>query len=114
MCVCVIIIITTILKYLFELACTGAVRRHLWIDLSLSISVSVKYRGRASHAAAFPWEGVNALDAAVMCYQGISNMRQQFKPSWRVNGNVVGIFSLSFFLFPFVCVSLVVVFFQRI
>ncbi|XP_025099822.1 peptidase M20 domain-containing protein 2-like [Pomacea canaliculata] len=47
--------------------------------------VSVKYRGRASHAAAFPWEGVNALDAAVMCYQGISNMRQQFKPSWRVN-----------------------------
>ena len=32
--------------------------------------VNITYRGRASHAAAFPWEGINALDAAVMAYHG--------------------------------------------
>ncbi|KAK3091322.1 hypothetical protein FSP39_018916 [Pinctada imbricata] len=48
--------------------------------------VKVKYLGKASHAAAFPWEGINALDAAVTCYQTISNLRQQMKPTWRVHG----------------------------
>ena len=46
----------------------------------------VKYRGKAAHAAAFPWEGVNALDAAVNAYTAVSHMRQQLKPSWRVHG----------------------------
>ncbi|KAL5010057.1 hypothetical protein ScPMuIL_012362 [Solemya velum] len=49
-------------------------------------SVTVTFHGKASHAAAFPWDGVNALDAAVMCYQTISCMRQQFRPTWRVHG----------------------------
>lgn len=48
--------------------------------------VTVKYHGKASHAAAFPWEGVNALDAAVLCYTSVSNLRQQFMPTWRVHG----------------------------
>lgn len=48
--------------------------------------VTVKYHGHAVHAAAFPWQGVNALDAAVLCYQTVSCMRQQMKPTWRVHG----------------------------
>eukprot|EP00118_Oscarella_pearsei_P016206 m.152986 g.152986 ORF g.152986 m.152986 type:complete len:396 (+) comp38610_c0_seq4:663-1850(+) len=53
----------------------------------LSVSgVQVTYKGKASHAAAFPWEGVNALDAAVAAYTGISMMRQQMKPTWRAHG----------------------------
>lgn len=48
--------------------------------------VIVKYHGHAVHAAAFPWQGVNALDAAVLCYQTVSCMRQQMKPTWRVHG----------------------------
>ena len=48
--------------------------------------LAVTYRGKAAHAAAFPWEGVNALDAAVMAYTAISALRQQMKPSWRVHG----------------------------
>ena len=52
--------------------------------LSLSLG-KVTYRGRAAHAAAAPWEGVNALDAAVSAYTGLSMLRQQMKPSWRVN-----------------------------
>ena len=51
-----------------------------------SCSVTVKYLGKAAHASAFPWDGVNALDAAVLCYQNVSCLRQQFKPDWRVSG----------------------------
>ncbi|KAG7269816.1 hypothetical protein CRUP_027159 [Coryphaenoides rupestris] len=48
-------------------------------------TVVVKYHGKASHAAAFPWEGVNALDAAVLAYNNLSVLRQQLKPDWRVH-----------------------------
>ena len=46
----------------------------------------ITFTGKSSHAAAFPWDGINALDAAVMCYQSISVLRQQMKPTWRVHG----------------------------
>lgn len=48
--------------------------------------LSIKYHGKASHAASYPWEGLNALDAAVACYTNISLLRQQMKPAWRVHG----------------------------
>ena len=48
--------------------------------------LSVTYTGKASHAGAFPWEGINALDAAVLAYNSISVLRQQMKPTWRVHG----------------------------
>ncbi|XP_009895884.2 xaa-Arg dipeptidase [Dryobates pubescens] len=48
--------------------------------------VTVKYYGKASHAAAYPWEGVNALDAAVLAYNNLSVLRQQMKPTWRAHG----------------------------
>ncbi|XP_052781957.1 xaa-Arg dipeptidase-like [Mya arenaria] len=47
--------------------------------------LEIVYTGKASHAAGYPWEGVNALDAAVTCYQGISFLRQQCKPDWRIH-----------------------------
>ena len=49
-------------------------------------NLEVTYTGKAAHAAAFPWEGVNALDAAVMAYTSVSVLRQQMKPAWRVHG----------------------------
>ncbi|KAJ8314573.1 hypothetical protein KUTeg_006723, partial [Tegillarca granosa] len=49
-------------------------------------TVTVTFHGHAVHAAAFPWQGVNALDAAVLCYQNVSCMRQQMKPTWRISG----------------------------
>ena len=48
--------------------------------------VVVSFSGRAAHAAAFPWEGVNALDAAVLSYNAISMLRQQIKPTWMAHG----------------------------
>jgi len=50
------------------------------------VNLQVTFHGKAAHAAAFPWEGVNALDAAVMAYNNISVLRQQMKPTWRVHG----------------------------
>ena len=52
--------------------------------LALAV-LKVIFTGKASHAAAFPWEGVNALDAAVLAYNSISVLRQQMKPTWRVH-----------------------------
>ncbi|KAI8977509.1 hypothetical protein BDF20DRAFT_875284 [Mycotypha africana] len=50
--------------------------------------VRVEFFGKASHAAAAPWEGVNALDALIQVWNGISMMRQQLLPTDRVHGIV--------------------------
>ncbi|XP_072167991.1 xaa-Arg dipeptidase-like [Diadema setosum] len=54
-----------------------------------SESMNVHFTGRAAHAASGPWMGLNALDAAVMFYNSVSVMRQQFKPDWRVHGTFI-------------------------
>ncbi|OQV01182.1 hypothetical protein CLAIMM_06581 isoform 1 [Cladophialophora immunda] len=48
----------------------------------------VEYRGRQAHAAGEPWNGVNALDAAVSAYNSVSMLRQQMRPDERVHGVV--------------------------
>lgn len=45
---------------------------------------------RSAHAGAQPWEGQNALDAAVLAYNAIAVLRQQIKPTHRVHGIVEG------------------------
>jgi len=44
------------------------------------------FKGKASHAAAFPDQGINALDAGVLFYNAVSAMRQQMKEEARVHG----------------------------
>ncbi|GFR84976.1 peptidase M20 domain-containing protein 2-like [Elysia marginata] len=46
---------------------------------------TANFHGRASHAAGYPWEAVNALDAAVLAYMNVSALRQQMRPEWRVH-----------------------------
>jgi amidohydrolase len=46
----------------------------------------IEYHGKNAHAAAAPWDGVNALDAMVMAYNGISVLRQQMRGTDRVHG----------------------------
>ncbi|KAJ7178050.1 hypothetical protein C8R46DRAFT_1075685 [Mycena filopes] len=48
--------------------------------------IQVEYFGHTAHAALSPWEGRNALDAAVLGYNNISALRQQLKPTHRVHG----------------------------
>ncbi|KAJ7178012.1 hypothetical protein C8R46DRAFT_1346276 [Mycena filopes] len=49
-------------------------------------TLQVEYFGHTAHAALSPWEGRNALDAAVLGYNNISALRQQLKPTNRVHG----------------------------
>lgn len=53
---------------------------------SLYLTVSIL----SAHAAAAPWEGINALDAAFLAYSSISVLRQQIKPDHRVHGIIEG------------------------
>lgn len=47
---------------------------------------TVQFYGRNAHAAARPQDGINALDALVMAYNGVSMLRQQLAPDCRVHG----------------------------
>ncbi|KAH0027970.1 hypothetical protein KCU78_g3790, partial [Aureobasidium melanogenum] len=46
----------------------------------------VEYFGKEAHAAAAPWEGINALDALITAYTAISCLRQQTQPGDIVQG----------------------------
>jgi amidohydrolase len=48
--------------------------------------VWVDYHGRAAHAAAFPYKGRNALDAAVLGYVNVAALRQHIRPDERIHG----------------------------
>jgi amidohydrolase len=50
------------------------------------IQLDVRMTGRAAHASAFPWRGINALDAIVGGYVNVSMLRQQLHPTDRVHG----------------------------
>ena len=47
---------------------------------------SVEFFGKASHAAASPEQGINALDAVVLGYTGIGALRQQVRSDARIHG----------------------------
>jgi amidohydrolase len=51
--------------------------------------VKVTFTGKPAHAAAAPWEGINALDAVVSAYVNISMLRQQILPTQKIHGVIV-------------------------
>lgn len=55
-------------------------------DLIASHKFRVEFRGVTAHAAGEPWNGVNALDAAVAAYNNVSMLRQQIRPDERMHG----------------------------
>lgn len=69
---------------------TGALHSTTLASSLAMQSISVEYFGHTAHAAAAPWEGQNALDAAFLAYSGVSILRQQIKPDHRVHGVVDG------------------------
>jgi amidohydrolase len=48
--------------------------------------VEVTYHGRAAHASAMPYRGLNALDAVVAAYQSVAQLRQHIRQSERIHG----------------------------
>lgn len=55
------------------------------------ISKTVTFRGRASHAAAAPWDGANALNAASLALSAIGLMRETFHDNdcVRIHTNII-------------------------
>lgn len=45
----------------------------------------VEFRGKTAHAAGEPWNGTNALDAAVAAYNNVAILRQQIRPDERIH-----------------------------
>lgn len=50
------------------------------------IRLNLHFEGKPSHAAAYPEEGVNALDAVIQTFNSINAMRQQLKSDVRIHG----------------------------
>lgn len=50
------------------------------------VKVRFAFFGRAAHAAAYPEEGINALDGVIQTFNGIAALRQQLRDDVRVHG----------------------------
>lgn len=49
-------------------------------------AITFEFHGRAAHAAASPFEGVNALDAMIQLFNGVNALRQQVRSDARIHG----------------------------
>jgi amidohydrolase len=56
---------------------------HPWLGVR---QVAVTYHGLSAHASMMPFMGRNALDAAVLAYTGVAQLRQHMLPDDRVHG----------------------------
>lgn len=52
-------------------------------------AVTIAFRGQAAHAAADPYNGINALDAIILTFNGINALRQHVKTDARFHGIIV-------------------------
>lgn len=53
--------------------------------LIANVKLQVDFNGKPAHAGAAPWNGLNALDAAVATYTSVSMLRQHMRPDERIN-----------------------------
>jgi amidohydrolase len=51
--------------------------------------IQFTFTGKASHAAAAPQEGINALDAVLLLFNSVHALRQQLKEDARIHGIIV-------------------------
>jgi amidohydrolase len=49
-------------------------------------AIQFDFKGKASHAASAPEEGINALDAAILTFNGINALRQHITSDVRIHG----------------------------
>ncbi|MFA5366962.1 MAG: M20 family metallopeptidase [Dehalococcoidia bacterium] len=50
------------------------------------ITLDVEFTGKAAHAAASPQEGINALEAMILSFNGINSLRQHINERARIHG----------------------------
>ncbi len=52
-------------------------------------AIQFEFFGKTAHAASHPWEGVNALDAALVTMNAVNAMREHMLPTSRVHGVII-------------------------
>jgi amidohydrolase len=57
-----------------------------WAPHIATTRIEVAMRGKAAHAAAAPWDGINALDGIVSAYTAVAALRQHLRPGEKVHG----------------------------
>jgi amidohydrolase len=66
----------------------GKVADSVLVRTNAYMNFKVEYFGKEAHAAAAPWEGVNALDALITAYNALSVLRQQTMPGDIIQGHI--------------------------
>ena len=66
----------------------GFDRTILHQDLLGIVRGTFEFHGKASHASADPWEGINALDGCIAMFNAVAMLRQQVRPDCRIHGIV--------------------------
>lgn len=70
--------------------CTHPSDQNLMSNVSLAMeALEFEFFGKTAHAAGAPWEGINALDAAINMFNLVNASRQQLRPDARVHGIIV-------------------------
>src|SRR2546428_213191 len=67
----------------------GRCGTQVWRPTLGIIKVKAEFYGKATHAASWPWRGVNALNAVIQLFVALDQMRQQLRPDARVHGIIV-------------------------
>jgi amidohydrolase len=57
-----------------------------WMSTIAVQQLKATWHGQSAHAAAHPWDGRNALDAAVLGYMNVAALRQHIRPEERLHG----------------------------
>ncbi|EIN04502.1 amidohydrolase [Punctularia strigosozonata HHB-11173 SS5] len=66
----------------------GNVRDAALVSTAALSRFKVEYFGKEAHAAAAPWEGINALDGLITAYTALSVLRQQTMPGDIIQGHI--------------------------
>ncbi len=66
----------------------GGIKNNTKLIVLAVDGLEFSYKGKAAHAAAAPYEGINALDAVILLFTSVNALRQQLKEDVRIHGNV--------------------------
>ncbi|TVY84113.1 Peptidase M20 domain-containing protein [Lachnellula suecica] len=66
----------------------GNVHAAALVRTNAYVNFRVEYFGKEAHAAASPWEGINALDGLITGYNALSVLRQQTMPGDIIQGHI--------------------------
>jgi amidohydrolase len=82
-------------------------RNTVTIEALACISLDIEFFGKGAHAAAYPEQGINALEAMILAFNAVNSLRQHVKDKARIHGiithggeaaNVVPKYSAATFL----------------